>query len=53
MFHLQFFLNFWSAKPRIQIGIQPKLLDPEPESMNPDPKHWGTVPMVDTYAKEI
>jgi hypothetical protein len=24
---------------RIRIGIQPKMLDPDPESMNPDPKH--------------
>jgi hypothetical protein len=23
----------------IRIGIQPKMLDPDPESMNPDPKH--------------
>jgi hypothetical protein len=22
------------------MGIQPKMLDPDPESMNPDPKHW-------------
>ncbi len=21
-------------------GIQPKMLDPDPDSMNPDPKHW-------------
>jgi hypothetical protein len=28
-------VNFWSSKPWIQIGIQPKMLDPE--SMNPDP----------------
>ncbi len=25
---------------RIRFGIQPKMLDPDPESMNPDPKHW-------------
>jgi hypothetical protein len=24
----------------IRIGIQPKMLDPDPESMNPNPKHW-------------
>jgi hypothetical protein len=23
---------------RIRIGIQPKMLDPDPDSMNPDPK---------------
>jgi hypothetical protein len=22
------------------MGIQPKLLDPDPDSMNPDSKHW-------------
>ncbi len=22
------------------MGIQPKMLDPNPASMNPDPKHW-------------
>jgi hypothetical protein len=27
---------------RIWIGIQPKMLDPEPDSMNPDPEHWFT-----------
>jgi hypothetical protein len=36
------FINFWSSKPWIwiRIGIQPKMLDldPDPESMNPDPK---------------
>jgi hypothetical protein len=27
---------------RIRIGIQPKMLDkdPDPDSVNPDPKHW-------------
>jgi hypothetical protein len=27
---------------RIRMGIQPKILDPDPvpDSMNPDPKHW-------------
>jgi hypothetical protein len=25
---------------RIRIGIQPKMLDPPPVSMNPDPNHW-------------
>ncbi len=24
----------------IRIGIHPKMLDADPESMNPDPKHW-------------
>jgi hypothetical protein len=22
------------------MGIQPKMLDPDPDSKNPDPKHW-------------
>jgi hypothetical protein len=25
------FINFWSSKPWIRIGIQPKMLDPDPE----------------------
>jgi hypothetical protein len=29
------FFNFW-----IRIGCQPKMLDQDPESMNPDPEHW-------------
>jgi hypothetical protein len=35
----------FSIKPwiRIQIGNQPKMLDPVPESMNPDPKHWSLI----------
>ncbi len=43
------FFNFWSSKLRIgfRIGIEPEMLDPNPESMNPDPKHclykqWST-----------
>ncbi len=38
----QFFsLNFWSSKPWswIRMGIEPKMLDPDPDSMNLDPKH--------------
>jgi hypothetical protein len=36
-----YFFNFWSSKHWIQIrtGIQPKMLDSDPDSMNPDPKH--------------
>jgi hypothetical protein len=30
--------NFWSLKPWIRIGIQPKLLDPDPDEMNADPQ---------------
>jgi hypothetical protein len=34
------FFNFWSLKPwiRIQIGIQPKTLDPDPDERNADPQ---------------
>jgi hypothetical protein len=28
--------KFWA-----RIGVQPKMLDPDPESINPDPKHWS------------
>ncbi len=37
--NIKFFPNFCSCKPRIWIGIQPKMLDPDPDpdSMNPDP----------------
>jgi|688.fasta_scaffold634856_1 hypothetical protein len=33
------FSNFWSSKPwiRIRIDVQPEMLDPDAESMNPDP----------------
>jgi hypothetical protein len=44
-FYCIFFLQFLVSKPciRSRIGIQPKMLDPDPdpESMNPDPKHWN------------
>jgi hypothetical protein len=33
------FFNFWSLKPWIRIGIQPKMLDPDPDEMNADPQH--------------
>ncbi len=42
---MQIFFNFWSSKTwiRIRIGIQPKMLvpnpDPYPYHMNTDPKH--------------
>jgi hypothetical protein len=34
------FFNFWSLKPwnRIRIGVQPKMLDPDPDEMNADPQ---------------
>jgi hypothetical protein len=34
------FFNFWSLKPWIRIGIQPKKLDPDPDQdeMNADPQ---------------
>jgi hypothetical protein len=28
-FSYKFFFNFWSSKPWIRIGIQPKMLDPD------------------------
>jgi hypothetical protein len=33
----------FSQKPwiRILIGIQPKMMDPDQDTMNPDPKHWS------------
>ncbi len=38
--------NFGSSKPWIRIGIHPKMLDPDLESMNSDPKHYGTCELV-------
>ncbi len=29
---------------RIRIGIQPKMLDPDPDEMNADPQPWFGVP---------
>jgi hypothetical protein len=34
------FFNFRSLKPWIRIGIQPKMLDPDPDEMNADPQPW-------------
>ncbi len=34
------FFNFWPLKPWIRIGIQPKMLDPDPDEMNADPQPW-------------
>ncbi len=36
------FLIFWSSKPQIRIGFQPKMLDsdPVPYQTNTDPKYW-------------
>jgi hypothetical protein len=33
------FFKFWSSNPGSRIGIQPKMLDPDPDSVNPDRKH--------------
>jgi hypothetical protein len=37
-----FFFNFFVIKPWIRIGIQPKMLDldPDPDEMNADPQPW-------------
>ncbi len=32
--------HLWLSKPWIRIGIQPKMLDPDPDQLNTDPKHW-------------
>ncbi len=39
-FSCKFLFNFWPSKPWIRIVIQLKMLDadPDPDSMNPDPK---------------
>ncbi len=41
----KFFFKFWSSKPWIRIGIQPKMLDPDPFQMKTDPKPcwWRSV----------
>jgi hypothetical protein len=33
------FINFWSSKAWIRIGIQGKMKDPDPYQKNTDPKH--------------
>ncbi len=44
--NIRFLSNFWSSKvktldpDRIRFGIHPKMLDPDPDPMNPDPTHW-------------
>jgi hypothetical protein len=35
-----FFPILWSLKPWIRIGIQPKMLDLDPDEMNADPEPW-------------
>jgi hypothetical protein len=35
------FFKFLLIKPRILIGIQHKMLDPDPDEMNTDLKHWS------------
>ncbi len=42
IFSAVIFFNFWSSKPWIQIGIQPKMLDPDPHQMNTNPTHCPT-----------
>jgi hypothetical protein len=39
MFGYTFLFSFWLSKPWIRIGIQPKMSDPDPYSVNPGPKH--------------
>ncbi len=38
-FSAEIFFQFWSLKPwiRIRIGVQRKMLDPDPDEMNADP----------------
>jgi hypothetical protein len=36
-FSCDFFLHFWLSKPWIRIGIQPKMLDPDPDQIKADP----------------
>jgi hypothetical protein len=38
LFIFQLLLFFWSSKPWIRFGSQPKMLDPDPDQMNTDPK---------------
>ncbi len=35
------FFQYLISKPWIRIGIKLKMLDPDLDSMNPEPKHWG------------
>jgi hypothetical protein len=36
---MEIFFQFLVMKT-VRVGIQPKMLDPDPEPMYPDPKHW-------------
>jgi hypothetical protein len=48
------FPNFWSKKPWIRIGsgpvpVQPKLLDTDPKSINPNPKIYEQITVPVSY----
>jgi hypothetical protein len=49
-FICKFFQKILSSNPWIRIGIQPKKLDPDPYSINPDPKHYWKL-LEDKYVK--
>ncbi len=44
-----FFCSVFDPKPWIRIGIQPKMLDPDPDpcQMNTDPKQWSRQTLAD------
>jgi hypothetical protein len=49
-----FFIHSWLSKPWIRIGNQSEMLDPDQESMNPDPKHCPPLfQSVQTSSKEM
>jgi hypothetical protein len=40
-------------KPWIRIGIQPKMLDPDPDEMNADPQPWRKELVADTLVAHL
>jgi hypothetical protein len=48
-----FYFQFLVIKPWIRIGIQPKMLDPDPDQMNTDPKQWNALSIAPPFVFAI
>jgi hypothetical protein len=42
-----------AKKLRNFMYIQPKMLDPDPDSMNPDPKHCQYLPILESFSNSV